>query len=52
MEYMYAFTLKRNDKGVLVLRFNDPDAALRILRAGGISVVGSSELEVRLGTSS
>ncbi len=49
VEYMYAFTLKRNDKGVLVFRFDDPDAALRVLRAGGISVVGSSELEVRLG---
>jgi hypothetical protein len=44
IEYMYAFTEKRVDKGVLVFRFADPDAALRVLQADGINVVGSVQL--------
>lgn len=44
IEYMYAFTEKRVDKGVLVFRFADPDAALRILQDDGVNVVGSVRL--------
>jgi hypothetical protein len=44
VEYMYAFTFRRQDKAVLVFRFDDPDAAIRALQAQGINVIGSVEL--------
>ncbi len=44
IEYMYAFTFRSGDKAVLVFRFNDPDAAVAVLQARGISVIGNVEL--------
>jgi hypothetical protein len=44
VEYMYAFTLKNVNKGVLVFRFDNPDKAIEALKAKGINVVGSLEL--------
>ncbi|NLW85592.1 MAG: ACT domain-containing protein [Planctomycetes bacterium] len=44
IEYMYAFTFRRNDKAVLVFRFDDADAAVSKLSAAGIKVIGSKEL--------
>ena len=44
LEYMYAFTLKRDSKGVLVFRFDDPDNAIRALQKNNINIVGSVEL--------
>jgi hypothetical protein len=44
IEYMYAFTEKRGDRAMLVFRFTNPDAALKILKAGGINLVNSVEL--------
>jgi hypothetical protein len=57
VEYMYAFTFRRAgaserdvsrlgtpDKAMLVFRFEDPDAAIRALQAGGINVVASAEV--------
>jgi hypothetical protein len=44
IEYMYAFTEKRGDRAMLVFRFTNPDAALQVLQAGGINVVGTVEL--------
>jgi hypothetical protein len=44
IEYMYAFTEKRVDKGVLLFRFADPDAALKILQNAGVNVVSSIHL--------
>jgi hypothetical protein len=44
IEYMYAFTEKRADKGIMVFRFDDPDAAIRVLRAQGIGVVGRNDI--------
>jgi len=44
IEYMYAFTFRRGDKAVLVFRFDSPDAAIRVLQAHGINVIGSVEL--------
>ena len=38
IEYMYAFTFGREDKAVLVFRFDQPDAAIDRLRAAGINV--------------
>jgi hypothetical protein len=48
LEYMYAFTLKRESKGLLLFRFDDPDKAIRALRKSKINVVGAAELFKRL----
>jgi hypothetical protein len=48
LEYMYAFTLKRGRKGVLLFRFDDPDKAIGVLQKNKINVVGSVELLKRL----
>ena len=44
IEYMYAFTEKRGDRAMLVFRFTDPDAALKVLQAAGINPVGTVDL--------
>jgi hypothetical protein len=44
VEYMYAFTFGREDKAVLIFRFDQPDAAIRRLQAAGINVVASAEV--------
>jgi len=44
IEYMYAFTFRRQDKAMLVFRFDDPDEAVKILRKAGVNVVGQVEL--------
>jgi len=41
---MYAFTFRRGDKAVLVFRFDDPDAAIRLLQQRALNVIGSVEL--------
>jgi hypothetical protein len=48
VEYMYAFTLKRESKGLLLFRFEDPDKAIGVLQKNKINVVGSVELFKRL----
>jgi hypothetical protein len=40
VEYMYAFTEKRDDKAVLVFRFEDTDAAIAAMKAAGVNVIG------------
>ncbi len=49
VEYMYAFTVKQEGRGLLAFRFNDPDAALRALQAHKINVIGNLDLVKRLG---
>ena len=49
VEYMYAFTFRREDKATIVFRFEDPDAGIRVLQANGINVIGSVELYDRAG---
>jgi hypothetical protein len=44
VEYMYGFTLRREGKGLLAFRFNDPDGAIEALRKKGINPVRSVEL--------
>jgi hypothetical protein len=44
IEYMYAFTVRRGDKAIVVFRFDNPDAAVTALQSNGINVVGSVEL--------
>ena len=48
LEYMYAFTLKGEGKGLLLFGFDDPDKAIRALQKKKISVVGDAELFQRL----
>jgi len=48
VEYMYAFTLKKENKGVLVFRFDNPDKAITELKAKNINIVGGVELFGRL----
>lgn len=44
IEYMYAFTFKRNDKAVVVFRFDKPEAAIELLLQSGINVLDEVEL--------
>jgi hypothetical protein len=48
VEYMYAFTLKNENRGVLVFRFDDPDKAIALLQKKTINVLDSVELYERL----
>jgi len=44
IEYMYAFSLRRNDKAILIFRFEDPDRAIQVLLDKGLHVVEAEEL--------
>ena len=44
IEYMYAFTFGRNEKAVMVFRFDDPDKALEVLRLNNVNILGSVDL--------
>jgi hypothetical protein len=48
VEYMYAFLDKREDKGILVFRFGDTDAALAALQGSGLPILPSVEVYERL----
>jgi hypothetical protein len=48
IEYMYGFTLKKEGKGVLAFRFDDPDRAIAALQKKGISPVSNVDLLQRL----
>jgi hypothetical protein len=44
VEYMYAFAEKRNDKAVLIFRFQDPDAAVAALEHSEVQLVANVDL--------
>jgi hypothetical protein len=44
VEYMYAFTEKRDDKAVLILRFENPDAAIEALKRSEVSLIDNVDL--------
>lgn len=44
VEYMYAFTFRREDKAVIVFRFEDTEGAIRTLKAKGVNLIDSVEL--------
>ncbi len=44
IEYMYAFTSGRQDKAVLIFRFERPDEAIELLQGAGINVLESVEV--------
>jgi hypothetical protein len=41
VEYMYAFTEKRDDKAVLIFRFENADAAIEALKDSKVNVIGN-----------
>jgi len=44
LEYMYGFTERKEGKGLLVFRFDNPDRAIEALQNNGINPVRSVEL--------
>jgi hypothetical protein len=44
VEYMYGFLEKSSNNALMVFRFDDPAAAIRILTAEGVKVVSEAEL--------
>jgi hypothetical protein len=44
IEYMYAFPFGHEGKAVLIFRFDDPDAAIKVLQAKGVSVLAGDML--------
>ena len=48
LEYMFGFTMKSEDKGVLAFRFDDPDSAIAALKKKQINPVSSVDLFKRL----
>ena len=48
LEYMYGFTLRKEGKGVLAFRFDDPDRAIAALQKNGINPVRSVDLFKRV----
>ncbi|MCU0835404.1 MAG: ACT domain-containing protein [Chromatiaceae bacterium] len=44
IEYMYAFSLRRGDKAILIFRFEDPDRAIAVLQQAGLQIVDGEEL--------
>lgn len=44
VEFMYAFTEKRENKGVLIFRFDDPDNAIQVLQKAKVNVVSGMDL--------
>ncbi|MCW5976985.1 MAG: hypothetical protein KIT09_02860 [Bryobacteraceae bacterium] len=44
IEYMYAFPFDRSERAVMIFRFDNPEAAIALLKAAGIGVVDSVEV--------
>jgi hypothetical protein len=45
IEYMYAFPFGREEKAVLVFRFDEPDEAIQRLQSAGINLVARAALQ-------
>lgn len=48
IEYMYAFTFGRENRAVLIFRFDRPDDAIEHLRAAGLNVLADVEVYERI----
>ena len=44
IEYMYAFTFRSQDQAILVFRFDDPEAAIKVLQASNVNVLATADL--------
>ena len=47
VKYGYGFTMKRDNKGVLVFSFDDPDNAVAVLKKKGFNIVGGGARKAR-----
>jgi hypothetical protein len=45
IEYMYGFVEKKTDRALMVFRFDEPDRAIKVLKAAGVNVVGQKDVE-------
>jgi hypothetical protein len=45
LEYMYGFVEKSSDKALLVLRFDEPDRAIAVLKKNKIKIIGSKDIK-------
>ena len=43
IDYMYAFTLKRNENAVLIIRFSDLECAVAVFRDADVHVIDATE---------
>jgi len=44
IEYVYAFVAHNRDEAVIVMRFEDPDKALKVLEQNNIKVISNDEV--------
>ncbi len=44
IEYMYAFLAKHKDDAIIIFRFEDPDAAAKVLQKAGVTLISSDHL--------
>jgi len=44
IEYMYAFTFRRENKAIIVFRFEDPDTAVELLQQKALEILSSEEV--------
>lgn len=44
LEYMYAFTFRAEDRAILVFRFEDNDAAIKVLQSAKVRILSDVEL--------
>jgi hypothetical protein len=51
VEFMYAFTEKRENKAILVFRFDDPDNAIKVLQRRKVNVIAGVDLLKQAGVS-
>ncbi len=49
VEYVYAFTFKKENRGVLVFRFDRPELAIQALQQRQINALGAMDLNKLLG---
>lgn len=49
VEYVYAFTLRCDDRAVLVFRFQEPEQAIKALQASGHQVLDAERLAALVG---
>lgn len=48
LEYMYAFTVRSDDKSIMIFRFADPDAAIQLLKSKGFDVIDGIDFYEKL----
>lgn len=49
VEYVYAFALRRDDRAILVFRFQDPEQAIAALAKSGHRVLNAERLQALVG---